>query len=209
MITVDEDLTKTRHHSLNSYTSISSDGKCVAVDYMVNSVMFVFTVQRLPPPPVVFPPHRRGNLILLPCYLWLSLPCLSVVCGSLCVFCCPLYCFSLSILLCSIVCSTVSYTVFIVHYIMFRCLLYCVPLSSVLCYIVPCTVFQYVLITTGRRHSLPNNLLTVTHNMMTQSAAIDNPNYVNYRYGRRNSDPSVSVLPQPPLLTPGKKATIV
>lgn len=61
------------------------------------------------------------------------------------------------------------------------------------------------MITVGRRHSLPNNLLpTVTQNTMAQSVAIDNPNYINCRYGRRNSDPLVSMLPQ--LLTPGEMA---
>lgn len=82
----------------------------------------------------------------------------------------------------------------------------CSIAPSTVFYCVPCTVFHYVLITAGRRHSLPNNLLTVTHNMITQSAAIDNPNYVNHRYGRRNSDPSVSVLPQPPILTSGERS---
>ena len=45
---------------------------------------------------------------------------------------------------------------------------------------------------TGRRHSLPNNLTpVVTQNTLVQPFAINNPNYINYRYGRRNSDPSV------------------
>lgn len=52
--TLGEDLTKLRHHSSNSYTSISSD------------------VQKLPPPPMVCPPHRRGNSILLPCLFMIS-----------------------------------------------------------------------------------------------------------------------------------------
>lgn len=68
------------------------------------------------------------------------------------------------------------------------------------------SVISHVTITTGRRHSLPNNLVpVVTQNTMLQPVAIDNPNYINYRYGRRNSDPSVSstVVPQA-LHTPGE-----
>lgn len=66
------------------------------------------------------------------------------------------------------------------------------------------------MITVGRRHSLPNNLLpAVTQNTTAQFVTTDNPNYVNYRYGRRNSDPSVIMVPPPALLTPGEFNAII
>ncbi|XP_065898366.1 uncharacterized protein [Dysidea avara] len=54
----------------------------------------------------------------------------------------------------------------------------------------------------GRRYSLPNTLMSVTHNSQ-HSAGSTTPIYINYRGGRRNSDPAVTMLPSPLATTPG------
>lgn len=48
--------------------------------------LFIVAVQKLPPPPIMFPPHRRGRYSIMSCYCVISSLC--VMLTALCVYVC-------------------------------------------------------------------------------------------------------------------------